>query len=205
MPDKGRLLVEAERKREIDELRDCARPLGQHLRLGQHALLRGGEKCRGWRARSVAREFEPGRSLAGERIQVDDRDDPVGVALVAREFGGAEASVGSSVRRQEHERVGNGGRSDVARQLEECARARGVVIRARKIAEVVPVRHDHDCLLRSDDPFSARRRHRDEVHERLPPAAGNLRRELLSLYGEAVIQQLLSDPVRRVLGAIAPG
>ena len=83
--DERPLLVQREREREADELRDAPRNLG---RLSGLVLDRGGrgrEERRRGRARRVAAEEEHGWLGAGDRVEADHRDGERGAADPALE------------------------------------------------------------------------------------------------------------------------
>ena len=78
-PDEGRLLVEAVREGEIEQLTRRARP--QRRAAGLLGDPRGGrahERPAGG-ARSISRELEPRRPGTGDRVEVDHRVDSLGV------------------------------------------------------------------------------------------------------------------------------
>ena len=112
---------------------------------------------------------------------------------------GAEAAVRTAVRGDEDDRVRNRGGPDVAGELEERGRAGPVVVRSRRLAEVVAVRHHDDGLVRAGGRvLRARGCDRDDVLEALATAPGHVRGEGLALDGEAVALQLGGDVVRRL-------
>jgi hypothetical protein len=103
--DERGLAIEAERKREVDQLGESVGTLRRRLALRLDARLGGGDKGRGWCARRVAGEMKPWNSVPADRVQVDDRREPVAEARVARELGRAERAEDVSVRADEDERV----------------------------------------------------------------------------------------------------
>ena len=152
--DERRLLVEAEREAEIDELAQRSRParLGAGL-LNQHGACGLDESGLG-RTRGVTADLEPGRPVARDGIEVHHRGDVRRLGRVRGELRRPDPAVDAAVRRQEDEGIrerqprGAGGRRVRARKLEQRRRSRGVVVRARAGAgaRVVAVGHDDDRL-----------------------------------------------------------
>ena len=136
-----------------------------------------------------------GEPSGADRVQVDQRGDPARVAPALGEVRGPEAAVGPAVGRDEDDRVRERGAAEVARQLEERARAGGVVVRARRDAQVVPVRQNDDGALGLGVRRSGARGRRDDVDELLGTEPGDVGGEGLPLDREAVLAELALDPV----------
>ncbi len=91
----------------------------------------------------------------------------------------------------------------VARQLEQGARARGVVVGAGRAPDVVTMGDKGDDLLRLRHVRGRRRRRRgDQVHEVLRAETGHVGVELLALDREVVVAETSGDPVG---GSLRPG
>src|SRR5581483_7460524 len=198
------LLVEAEREAEVDQLAECARPLGQRARL----LLNPGSRrldedaCR--RAASHASELETRGPVAAEGVEVHDRGDARSVEGARREPLGAERPEDASVRGEEHDRVPRRHRAAWgpdrpavgARELEQRSRPGRVVVRALARAGVVAMGHD-------DDRIGARGPDGDGGHVRQlgPATAGNRAPEPVRVRLEAERAQLVCDPAGGALVA----
>jgi len=123
-----------------------------------------------------------------------------------REIGGAEASERSAVGGEEEDRVIRLGRLRGrrrlrigARQLEERGRSGPVVVRARARAAVVPVRDDHDDLVRT--AFAERQ----QVFQLNGAAPGDFRVKTLALGAQPVLGKALGDPRCCVCSARSAG
>ena len=148
--DERPLLVEGEREGEVDELGAEGGTARAPAGLLEHALRGRLDERRRRRARRVAGDHDPRRAGAGDRGQVDRRDD------VERQVPGeprcAEAAERAAVGREKDDRVRGAhplGRGCIrlgiaACELDERRRPRGVVVRSRADSDVVPVRHHDD-------------------------------------------------------------
>ncbi len=90
--DERALLVEAEGETEVGELAECAGPPGARARLLGDPGGGGLDQGRGRRAWLVARDLESRRPAPGDRVEVDDREDPGGVGQPGDEADGAETA-----------------------------------------------------------------------------------------------------------------
>ena len=102
----GRLLVEGEREAEVDELPERARPRRARSRSARRSARRRSRRASprasaGWSPAITSR----GGPSAGDRVEVDDRDDPARLRVVLGEARGAEAAEGAAVGGEEDERV----------------------------------------------------------------------------------------------------
>src|SRR5205823_4589231 len=122
-PDEGRLLVQAEREAEIDELPEGARSSRRESRFRTDSRAGGCDEGAGRGAGTVARDLEAWRAVAGDRVEIDDRDDPTGRA--GGEPGGPEPSVCAPVGGQEDDRVRGADRAP--------RRSGGMAVAARKL------------------------------------------------------------------------
>ena len=137
-------------------------------------------------------------AVAGDRVEIDDGDDAVAIAVVRDEVLDAEAPERAGIAGEEEDRVGRlrrprrGLRRRVrARQLEQRGRPRPVVVRAGAGTGVVAVRDDDDQLVRTSLA------HREQVLQLDVSAAGDFRVKTLATELQAVLPEPLSDPVRR--------
>ena len=131
LANERRLAVQTEGEREIDQLREGVRPQRRRLRLLLDARFGGGQKRgdRGTR-RCLPVKWRCRGSPPSDRIEVDDRGQPVPVRPVACELRRPERSEDVSVRGDEHDRVREGGTSGVPCELEQRTGARCVVVGA---------------------------------------------------------------------------
>ncbi len=163
--DERRLLVEAERESEVDQLAQRTGPTGLHTGLLRQHRPGGLDESRLRRARRVAGELEPRSSASRDRVEVQHRRHVRRLQRVSRELRRADPAVRAAVGREEEERIRKlqSRRARLRRvgprELDQCRRAGGVVVRARPDPRVVAVRHHHDRPPRSS------RLHRDEVRE----------------------------------------
>ena len=193
--DERRLLVQAQRKGEVEELRESARASSRGAGLLQNSRGGGANERGGSELRVVAGENEVWAAVPGDRVQVDGRDDAIHVGRVLREIRRSEASERPSVRGQEQDRVirlgrprRGLGRRVRARQLEERCGSGAVVVRAWARAAVVAVCEHDDDLVRP--PFAER----EQVLELHAAAAGDFRVKTLALGAQAVLRKPLGDP-----------
>ncbi len=152
--EERRLLAVAERHAEVDELHEPTGPSRQPADLGSDLDVCGSEQRRRGRAGLEARELEPRLRAAREPVERDNRLDPVAEGRRRREPLGTEAAVGATVRGEEDERVlglrparNRPEPSVAAGELDQCGRARGVVVRARPDAGVVTVGENEDGVI----------------------------------------------------------
>ena len=193
--DERRLLVEAEREREVDELAERARPARTRTGLLEDAQRRGLDERRGGRAGRVAGHLEARTARAGERVEVHDRDHVLPPRRLGGEVLGAEAAERAAVGREEEDPVRrrrSAPAADVcvaAGELDERRRSGSVVVGAWTRSGIVAVGHDDDRLGR------AARRHRREVLEPDAASAGDRGLEPVDLRPEVVGLELLLEPL----------
>ncbi len=78
-PDERRLLVEAVREGEVEQLTRCARPKRQPAGLLRDPLRGSAHECPAGGARAISRELEASRPGAGDGVEVDHRVDFLGL------------------------------------------------------------------------------------------------------------------------------
>jgi hypothetical protein len=196
------LLVERVRKGEVNELSERARPPWARSGLFENAGGGGRHEHRSRRSCRVTRELDPSGLPPGDRVEVDDGNDTGALGLGGGEVLGAERAERAPVGGEKDDRVrrlhrlcarAGGGlrrRSCVcASELDQSGRPRGVVVRARRDAEVVAMRHDNDSVGRPPD------HRRRQVLQSHASVAGDVRCELVDLGRKAVRRKLACEPV----------
>ena len=201
---KGRLLVRAEREREADELIEGARSGRYPAGFLVERLLHRLEQAWRRRTRRVSSELEPRTAPSADRVEIDHGDDVAARARLRGEVRRAERALLRSVGRHEGDRVREraelrrADRCVRARELDQRARTRRVVVESATRAAVVAVGHDDDLARREAGLL------RDEVHE-LRLAAADRCRERFPLHLEPVRHELLQEPVLRTERAARAG
>jgi hypothetical protein len=146
------LLVERERKAEVDELTQCPRPARRAARLVDHPRGNRLDECTRRRAWRVARDLDAQPSVTADGVEVDHGGDIVAKRRPGREPRRTQSSECAPVGREKQQgviraqRLGRDpGRTCIcARELDQHRRAGGVVVRTLAASVVVAMRHHYD-------------------------------------------------------------
>ena len=198
--DERRLFVEAQREAEIEELSQCTWSLRLHSRLLGNALGSCSDELRGCKTGRVAVEHEARRASSADRVQVDGCDHPVAELVLRGEVLCSQTAEGPAVGGQEEDRVvrrerlrRDARRGKRACELDQGGRSRAIVVRARARAGIVPVRNDHDGLVRASLADRA------DVFELDLAPTGDFRVKTVNFGVQPEFAQLVGDPVRGVV------
>ena len=201
--DERALLAGSEREAEVGQLPESRRSARLRAGLLEHARRHGAHERGGGRARLVSRQLEPWESAAGDRVEVDDRDDAPPVRRRGGEPLGSERAEGAAVGGEEDERVRraraqravSAHRRVATRELDQRSGAGGVVVGSGADARRVAMGQDDDRLRR------VAFRHGDDVSQLHLPSVHDASREAVLLRREAVQLHLAGEPLRRAQGA----
>ncbi len=119
-----RLVVEADREAEIEELDERVLVAGRLLALGEEAGVRRRDECAGRATAVLAGELEPGSTRSGDRVEVDDREHVLAKGGVLGQVRRSDVAPGAAVRRDEDDGVPDREGRELPRELDERGGAR---------------------------------------------------------------------------------